>query len=80
MGALDRAKNAARTLSIKDRPSKKENEVLEIMKEQPEMTSSELAEVLKVTRQQAHNLLSALVKKGLIERKGTTKSSFYRLK
>jgi Fic family protein len=80
MGALDRAKNAAKVLSIKDRPSKKETEVLEIMKEQPEITSTDLAERLKVTRQQAHNLLSALVQKGFIERRGTTKSSYYVLK
>lgn len=80
MGALDRVKNAARTLAVADRPTKKEGGVLELMKAQPEMTSTELAQRLGVSRQQAHNLLSSLVKKGLIERKGTTKSSYYILK
>ena len=80
MGALDRAKKAARTLAVKDRPSKKENQVLDLFQEQPEMTSTELARKLKVSRQQAHNLLSALVNKGFLERQGTTKSSYYSLK
>lgn len=80
MSALDKVKKAVQTLSLKDRPSKKESQVLEIMQARPEMTSTDLAEKLDVTRQQAHNLLSALVKKGLLERKGTTKSSYYILK
>ena len=80
MGALDRVKNAAKTLSVKDRPTKKEDEVLEMFREQPEMISTDLAQRMGVSRQQAHNLLSSLVKKGLIERKGSTKSSYYVLK
>ncbi|OGY18749.1 MAG: hypothetical protein A2900_02130 [Candidatus Chisholmbacteria bacterium RIFCSPLOWO2_01_FULL_50_28] len=80
IGALDRVKNAARTLSHRDRPTKKESEVLAIMQEQPEMTSTEIAAKIGVTRQQAHNLLSSLVRKSLIERKGTTKSSYYIIK
>jgi len=47
------------------------------MQEQPEVTSSDVASRLKVSRQQAHNLLRALVEKGLIDRKGSTKSSYY---
>lgn len=77
MSALDKAKNAAKTLSVKDRPSRKESEVLDIMKEQQEITSTDLAERLNVSRQQAHNLLSGLVEKGFIERRGSTKSSYY---
>jgi Fic family protein len=77
MSALDRTKRAVQTLSMEERPTKKESEVLNLMQEQPEITSSEVAVHLGVSRQQAHNLLSSLVKKGLIERKGTTKSSYY---
>lgn len=75
--SLARINNAMRTLSMKERPTAKEREVLEIMQEQPEITSTDIAKQLKVSRQQAHNLLRSLVEKGLIERKGTTKSSYY---
>lgn len=78
--SLARIKNAMRTLSIKERPTTKEKNVLEIMQAQPEITSTEIADHLKVTRQQAHNLLKSLVNKGLVDRKGTTKSSYYILK
>ncbi len=80
IGALARVKNAAQTLSVKDRPTKKEDQVLQLMQEQPELTSTDLARKLGVSRQQAHNLLSALVSKGFIDRQGTTKSSYYKLK
>lgn len=78
--ALSRVKNAVQTLSIKERPTSKERQVLKLMQEQKEITSTELAKILKVSRQQAHNLLSSLVKKGLLDRKGSTKSSYYLLK
>jgi Fic family protein len=78
--ALSKSETAMRTLSMAERPTPKEKEVLEMMLQQPEMTSSEVAEKLEVSRQQAHNLLSALVDKGMIERKGSTKSSYYVLK
>jgi Fic family protein len=78
--SLARINNAMRTLTIKERPTTQEKKVLEMMLEQPEITSTEVAGRLKVSRQQAHNLLKSLVEKSLIERKGTTKSSYYILK
>ena len=78
--ALFRVKNAMRTLSIKERPTPKERPVLEMIIEQPEITSQDVAKKMKVTRQQAHNLLSSLINKGLIKRMGTTKSSYYLLR
>ena len=78
--ALARYQNALQTLRIEERPTPKERRVFEIMKEQPELTSTDLARQLNVSRQQAHNLLSSLVAKGLLERKGTTKSSYYKLR
>jgi Fic family protein len=78
--ALSRAEAGIRRLSIADRPTKKEAEVIRILTERPEVTSTEVAETLSVSRQQAHNLLRSLVEKGLVERKGSTKSSYYRLK
>lgn len=78
--AVFRVKNALQTLSIKERPTPKERLVLEMIQTQPELTSQDAAKKLKVTRQQAHNLLSSLVNKGLLKRRGTTKSSYYVLK
>lgn len=78
--ALSKFETAMKTLSMVERPTNKEKEVLEIMKEQPEITSTEIAERLKVSRQQAHSLLKALVEKDLVVRKGSTKSSYYMIK
>jgi len=78
--ALAKFKNSMRKLTISERPTAKEKEVLEMMSEQPEITSAEVAKRMKVSRQQAHNLLSGLVEKDLAERRGSTKSSYYLLK
>lgn len=78
--ALAKFRNSMRKLSISERPTAKERQVLEMMQEQPEITSREVAEKFKVSRQQAHNLLSGLVEKDLVERRGSTKSSYYLLK
>jgi len=78
--ALSKFENAMKTVSIAKRPTNKEKEVLQIMERQPEITSAEIAKKFKVSRQQAHNLLKALVEKGFVERKGSTKSSYYVMK
>lgn len=78
--ALAKFENAMKTISIVERPTSKEKEVLKVMEKQPEITSAEIAKRFKVSRQQAHNLLKALVEKGLVERKGSTKSSYYVMK
>jgi Fic family protein len=78
--ALSKAKQSLRTLVIADRPTSKEKQVLDILSKFPEVTSSDVAKELEVSRQQAHNLLSGLVDKGLLERHGITKSSYYELK
>lgn len=78
--ALFRLKEATKTLNVKNRPTTKEDEVLKIFERQPEIISNDVAEALKVTRQQAHNLLSGLVRKGFLDKKGSTKSSYYILK
>jgi len=78
--ALGKAQQAIRTLAVSDRPTTRERKVLDMFAKQSELTSKEVAQALKVSRQQAHNLLSGLVNKGLVERHGTTKSSFYTVK
>jgi Fic family protein len=79
-GALARAKLALQRMAIAERPTPKEQEVMEMMLDQPEMTSTDVADRLKVSRQQAHALLKALVEKNLIDKRGSTKSSYYVIK
>lgn len=78
--ALSKARNAIGTMQIGLQPSRREREVLEIIKVRQEVTSQSIAEELKVSRQQAHNLLRSLVEKNLISKLGSTKSSYYKLR
>ena len=78
--ALSRIEGALFKLKIEERPTAKERQVLEIVQEQKEVTSSDVAKVLDVSRQQAHSLLKSLIEKGFLTRKGTTKSSYYLMK
>lgn len=78
--ALSRIKESYHTLRVENRPTVKEQEVIEILKKQREVTAPQLAKILKVSRQQAHSLLSKLIAKGLVDKKGKTKSSYYFLK
>lgn len=57
----------------------REEEVLEIVVNKKAIKTSDIEEALSVTRQQAHALLSSLVKKKLLKKFGKTKTSYYRL-
>lgn len=57
----------------------REEEVLQIIIEKKAVKTSDIQEMLSVTRQQAHALLASLVKKGLVEKFGITKTSYYKL-
>ncbi|MBD3329075.1 winged helix DNA-binding protein [Candidatus Dojkabacteria bacterium] len=61
------------------RPTPKEKKVLDIVKKRRELTSSELAKELDVSRQQSFYLLRGLVEKGYVEKIGSTKNSYYRI-
>jgi Fic family protein len=78
--ALGRIRGEIEKLGIEERPTPRERAVLELLKERKEITSSDLTADLSISRQQAYNLLSGLVKKGFLGRKGKTKSSYYFLK
>ena len=79
-GAFSKVESALLKLKIEKRPTPKEKEVLNIVQERKEVVSTEIAEILNVSRQQAHRLLKALVNKGFLNRKGKTKKSYYYLK
>jgi Fic family protein len=57
----------------------REEEALQILIEKKAIKSDDLEKAFNVSRQQAHFLLSSLVKKGLVEKFGKTKSSYYKL-
>ncbi len=78
--ALAKIKTAIKTLNIEERPSPKEREVIKIIDENRQVTSQIIAKSLHVSRQQAHKLLRSLLDKGLVGKKGSTKSSYYFLK
>ncbi len=57
----------------------REEEVLQIILDKKAIKMKDIEESFEVTRQQAHALLSSLVDKGLLQKFGSTKSSYYKL-
>lgn len=57
----------------------REEEVLQIAIEKKAIKTTDIQESLSVTRQQAHSLIASLVKKGLLDKYGKTKTSYYKL-
>ena len=57
----------------------REEEVLQIVIEKKAIKTSDITESLEVTRQQSHSLLASLVKKGILQKFGKTKTSYYKL-
>jgi len=62
------------------RLTKNEKLALELVKTLGEITTNDLAQEMKVTRQHAHNIISGIVNKGYLVKSGKGKSTFYRLK
>jgi Fic family protein len=58
----------------------REEEVLQIIIDKKAIRMTDIEESFQVTRQQAHSLLASLVKKDLLEKFGSTKASYYKLK
>lgn len=59
--------------------SAREEEVLQIVIEKKAIKTSDIEESFGVSRQQAHSLLASLVTKGILEKFGSTKTSYYKL-
>ncbi|MBI4096223.1 MAG: Fic family protein [Candidatus Levybacteria bacterium] len=78
--ALGRIEAGMNQLSFGMRPSPRETDALKIIQKYRQMNTADLVRELKITRQQAFNLLKALTEKGFIEKKGSTKDSYYILK
>lgn len=78
--ALAKVEEGLTGISFNMRPTSKENDVLELTKKYKEITSSDIARDRNISRQQAFNLLDGLVSKGYLEKQGSTKNSYYRLR
>lgn len=78
--ALSRIELGLSQLSFDLRPSPRESDALQIIQKYRQVNTADLVREMKVTRQQAFNLLKALTEKGFIEKKGSTKDSYYVVK
>lgn len=78
--ALGRIESGMSQLSFGVRPSPREQDALKIIQKYRQINTADLAKELKITRQQGFNLLKALTEKGYIEKKGSTKDSYYVVK
>ncbi|HZE87433.1 MAG TPA: Fic family protein [Methylomirabilota bacterium] len=58
----------------------REEEVLQIVLNKKAVKTTDVQKALTVSRQQAHSLLSSLVKKEILQKFGKTKTSYYKLK
>ncbi len=59
--------------------TRREEEVLQMVVNKKALKMSDVQESFEVTRQQAHALLASLVRKGLLKKYGSTKTSYYKL-
>ena len=59
--------------------SERQEEILRLLKEQPQLKTSELEEALGVTRARIHQLIVPLIKKGFIKRQGQARATIYKL-
>ena len=78
--ALGKIESAMQNEKIADRPTNKEQEILNYLQSHTEVITQDIVTQFKVSRQQAHKLLSGLVAKGYVNKKGGTKNSYYLLK
>ncbi len=78
--ALVKVQNGLNKLSFDIRPTRKEKAALEIIQGYKEISSSDLAKELQVSRQQAFYLLKALTEKGFLEQIGEKRGTYYKLK
>lgn len=78
--SLSKIEEGLKSISFDLRPTKREIEVLDLVREYKEITSSDISKQLNISRQQAFNHLDSLVSKGYLIKEGSTKNSYYRLK
>lgn len=78
--ALGRIETGISQLTFDLRPSPREADALKIIQKYRQINTADLVRELRITRQQGFNLLKALTEKGYVDKKGTTKDSYYILR
>lgn len=78
--ALAKAKATTSALDMSSRPTARETQVLAFFSMEKQLTTKQVADHLGLSRQQAFNLLRGLVSKGFLDKKGSTKDSYYQLR
>lgn len=78
--ALGRVETGLSKLNFDLRPSPREQGALEIIQKYQQINSADLGRELKISRQQAFNLLKSLTQKGYLYKRGSTKNSHYLLR
>lgn len=59
--------------------NKRQEEILDLLKERHALRTKELEQALKLTRARINQLISPLIKKGLIKNEGQARATIYRL-
>jgi predicted transcriptional regulator len=57
----------------------RQKEIIDLLNESPALTTGDLQEALGLTRARIHQLISPLVKKGLVKNEGRARATNYRL-
>lgn len=77
--ALGKVETELSKIQFNLRPTTREQDVLILIQKYHQLTSDNVVNELKVSRQQAHKLLKSLTEKGLLRKNGSTKNSYYEL-
>ncbi|MFC1540412.1 ANTAR domain-containing protein [Candidatus Margulisiibacteriota bacterium] len=57
----------------------RQKQILDLLKDQPELNTRDLQKSLKLSRARIHQLISPLVKKGLVKNHGQARATVYKL-
>lgn len=78
--SLAKAQHSIESVEVPKRLSKQQRQIYELLLERKQLTSQDIVQHLKISRQLAHRVLKALVDKGFASEKGVTKGKYYILK
>lgn len=79
VSALGKIETGLSKIQFDLRPTTREQDVLILVQKYHQLTSDNVVNEFKISRQAAHKLLKSLVEKGLLKKEGSTKNSYYEL-
>lgn len=78
--ALAKLRASLEKMSVEKQPTTRGKEVLDLFRERKDLTTKQVSKKLGISRQQGHRLLTSLIDKGFLVKKGKTKGSYYLLR